>query len=393
MLIIPARTGGIMFFKRLDSGKYRYYEKYYDEEEEKWKQVSITLSSKSRAMQAEAKRLLADKIEDKTTNLFGVSKDLTVEQVKDEFLTIRKMEVKESTYKGQKDILDIFFRQFDKVKLRAITPYRMQSYLLSCEWTSSYRRLVKTLITLFFKYCVKSGYLEENPMDKVVLPKTKKTLEELKIKQEKYLSRNDMQLFIHHLEEHGKNKVFNLLAEFMYYTGLRVGEALALQWKDIDFENGFFEVKHTLSVRKGGEYYLSSPKTLNAYRTVSFHSRVLEILTRLKKKQDTDFVFSFRGEPVKRISFNAYLRKHFARSGIKKGVGFNLTTHVLRHSHISLLAELNVPLKLIMERVGHSDEKTTLEIYTHVTETMREDLRSKLEDIEAPKKHQKEDIV
>lgn len=79
--------------------------------------------------------------------------------------------------------------------------------------------------------------------------------------------------------------------------------------------------------------------------------------------------------------FNKYLRRTFAESGILKSDGFHLTSHVLRHSHISLLVEMNVPIKMIMERVGHSDEKTTIQIYTHVTERMNQDLSEKLESI------------
>ncbi|GAB2021827.1 hypothetical protein RyT2_09010 [Pseudolactococcus yaeyamensis] len=54
---------------------------------------------------------------------------------------------------------------------------------------------------------------------------------------------------------------------------------------------------------------------------------------------------------------------------------------MLRHSHISLLTELGVPIKAIMERVGHKDEKTTIQIYTHVTEKMKSDVSNKLENI------------
>ena len=54
---------------------------------------------------------------------------------------------------------------------------------------------------------------------------------------------------------------------------------------------------------------------------------------------------------------------------------------MLRHSHISLLAELEVPLKSIMDRVGHSDEKTTLQIYTHVTKRMLDSVSEKMETI------------
>ena len=64
-----------------------------------------------------------------------------------------------------------------------------------------------------------------------------------------------------------------------------------------------------------------------------------------------------------------------------KGVhieGKHLTTHIFRHTHISMLAELGVPLKTIMQRVGHNDPNTTLSIYTHVTKSMHDDVINKL---------------
>ncbi|MFQ6916528.1 tyrosine-type recombinase/integrase [Veillonella rogosae] len=64
-----------------------------------------------------------------------------------------------------------------------------------------------------------------------------------------------------------------------------------------------------------------------------------------------------------------------------KGVhleGKHLTTHIFRHTHISMLAELGVPLETIMQRVGHNDPNTTLSIYTHVTKSMHDDVINKL---------------
>lgn len=58
------------------------------------------------------------------------------------------------------------------------------------------------------------------------------------------------------------------------------------------------------------------------------------------------------------------------------------SSHMLRHSHVSLLTELGVPIKTIMERVGHKDEKTTLQIYTHVTKKMKEDVDEKLNNLD-----------
>ena len=60
---------GILFLKRLDNGKYRYYEKFYDESEGKWKQVSVTLGSKTRQAQGEARRRLGVKIDKKYLNM------------------------------------------------------------------------------------------------------------------------------------------------------------------------------------------------------------------------------------------------------------------------------------------------------------------------------------
>lgn len=61
---------------------------------------------------------------------------------------------------------------------------------------------------------------------------------------------------------------------------------------------------------------------------------------------------------------NANLGKHRIKNT-------QLSSYIFRHSHISLLAELNVPIKVIMERVGHSDEKKILKIYTHVTKKQK----------------------
>ena len=63
------------------------------------------------------------------------------------------------------------------------------------------------------------------------------------------------------------------------------------------------------------------------------------------------------------------------------GEGRAYNIHMLRHSHISLLAELGVPIKAIMERVGHVDESITLKVYSHVTQTIHDDVREKLNSI------------
>ncbi|MFU2195075.1 site-specific integrase [Streptococcus pneumoniae] len=371
-----------MFYKQLSSGKYRYYEKYYDEREGKWKQVSITMVSKTRRVQAEARRLLEQKINDKQNQLI-YNKDITFESVVFEWLSIRKEEIKVSTYHRQLVIVKQALAYFGSEKLRLVTNVKLQRYIMNNNWSSGYRRLHRAVLSLIFKYAVDIGYITENPIDKVVLPKNKKDVSALVRQREKFLTKEQMTDYLDYLENYGCNKRVNLLAEFLYLTGLRSGEALALEWDSVDELNRLIKVEQTLFVsRSVSEYLLVSPKTINSYREIYYNKRVAEILIELRELKQTDSNFVFQGKsgmPISLSTVNTYLKRTFEKSNIKKYDGFKLTSHVLRHSHISLLAEMQVPLKLIMERVGHGDEKTTLGIYTHVTNSMKDDFAKELE--------------
>ena len=65
----------------------------------------------------------------------------------------------------------------------------------------------------------------------------------------------------------------------------------------------------------------------------------------------------------------------------KEGITKIVTSHIFRHTHVSILSESNIPLKAIMERAGHSDANTTLQIYNHVTKKSRENLTNTLDNI------------
>ncbi|WP_373808444.1 tyrosine-type recombinase/integrase [Streptococcus ferus] len=371
-----------MFYKLLPNGKYRYYEKYFDEREDKWKQVSVTLKSRTRQVQAEAKRLLADKIQSNLSLVDNVSIISVAESV-EEFLIIRRAELKLSTYHSQKIIIDNFVKEFGRLSLKKVSGKDVQRYLMTKVCSDSYRILQKTVLSVYFAYCVNVGYLKESPMNYVVLPRPKKELTKIIEKRDKFLNQEDMKNYLSYLKKNGSNPLFNLLAEFLYLTGLRSGEAFALDWEDVFVEKGYLEVKKNLYI-KGvvSEYVITSPKTLAGFREVAFNQRVVAILDEVKQLTGSSegFVFcNFEGLPIFINTFNNYLKKMFRESGVEKGKNFRLTSHVLRHSHISLLVELGVPIKVIMDRVGHSDEKTTIQIYTHVTENMRMDLSSKLE--------------
>ena len=376
-----------MFFRELENGKYRYYEKYFDLEENKWKQVSITLTSKTRQAQKQARILLDEKIEKKRENIEKEKTEvrkITVKEAYEEYLKIRKSELKRSTFKSQKYTIIGEIRKLEDYLLMNVTSRIVQNILLELPCSAEHRKNKKVLLNLFFKYCLNVGYISENPIDNVVLPKRKKNLKKVRMKQNKYLTRAEVVQYLNFLEKEEKNQRVRLIVEFMYLTGLRFGEVLALTLEDIDFGNKTLEVKHTLHTSGSkAEIFLDSPKSLASYRVIGISDRVLEIIEEyLLIEKEGRFIFTKNGNPFMIFSFNDFLKRSFKRSGIQKEEDFVLTTHVFRHSHISLLAELEVPIKAIMERVGHTNKKMTLGVYTHVTEQMKFNITEKLDKLD-----------
>ncbi|WP_374285988.1 site-specific integrase [Lactococcus sp.] len=175
-----------------------------------------------------------------------------------------------------------------------------------------------------------------------------------------------------------KDKRWANLIEFMSLTGLRQGEAMGLQTKNI--KNDKIEISGTYD-RYVREKVL--PKNQYSERIISLSERASKILTetitqniqqnRTKNLPD-DYIFVTRnGTPLYDAAFNRFLH----------GLNYkkHLSSHIFRHTHIAMLTELGIPLKVIMDRVGHNEPKTTLSIYTHVTKKLSKNAIVKLDSI------------
>ncbi len=123
---------------------------------------------------------------------------------------------------------------------------------------------------------------------------------------------------------------------------------------------------------------MDSPKSLASYRVIGISDRVLEILKEYLLLEEGDYIFTNNGSPLMITCVNYFLKNSFRKSEIKKD-DFVLTAHVFRYSHISLLAELEVPITAIMDRVDYTNETKILSVYTHVTEKMKSNITEKLD--------------
>lgn len=376
-----------MFYKKLENGKYRYFEKFFDKNQGKWRQTTVTLNSKSRIAQSEARNRLSLKIEKiLLKEEVKILKEVpTVDEVFKEWREIRDEELKASSVHTETWAFIKFLKKFGTKTISDVTGQEIQRFILDLNLAPTTRVIRKTYYNLLFEYAQKVGYIKSNPMLQVVLPKIRATSDDVRRKQNGFLDRKEMRLILNYGYSLSKYRRQTALFEFMFLTGLRIGELLALKWEDIDFKKMSLTVNHTLNLHGyvANARQLLSPKTAHSYRTISLNKRCMEILELFSSESyDKEFIFvSEKGRIYGRDELSTYFKRICSKKLGSEGEERRYHLHMLRHSHISLLVEMNVPIKVIMERVGHSNEKMILQVYSHVTKNMRNDLNFKMNEL------------
>ena len=378
-----------MWMEKLSNGKYKFFERYKDPYTEKLKKVSVTMEKKTPQARNQAAILLQEKIKQKLGEKQHFVSDITFEKLYEEFEENWKHGVKNSTVYASKNVKKEILKQIEGDYLvRNIDRRLLQKVvdqLLQDGRSHNYVSKIKFKLNQIMKFAVRMNYIDTNEMLFVEMPRKVITTDDLRKKNTKYLDQKEFKLFIQNLKEEAlcdyRITKYIRIAKVLFLTGMRYGELAALNYKeDIDFSKKTIHINHTYDFRQKER---TTPKTVKSDRVITAPQKVLDII----KEQiienatngfDTDFIFiNTLGEPITNVRVIAALKRHGQKIGIDK----NITTHMFRHSHISLLAELGIPLTAIMDRVGHSDSKTTLEIYSHVTQKMVSDISSKLDKI------------
>ncbi|WP_147641378.1 tyrosine-type recombinase/integrase [Staphylococcus nepalensis] len=391
--------------------KYRYYEKYKDPYTDKWRRVSVVMNKDTKASQKEAMLKLEEKIRAKLNSKIDSSTNLKFHPLLDEWFEYYKKTngSKITTIKNVKHIVNLAKRHTSSdLILEKIDLKLAQSLIEDLNddgLTYDYLRRVVSIIKKSFKYAEKFyQYNNTRIFDDVTIPVKPKTIEDYekeKQKRENYLEMEQVIQIRNCLLDHMSNGKYEsskrhlmltaYIVELQALTGMRIGEALSLQTKDIDMENSQINIIGTIHWLKNdkGYGYKDTTKTSGSYRTITINQRTKKILKTVmlenkKLKQwssrykDRDFLFTnIYGNPILLTTINKNIE--FAKNKLK--IKKHITTHTFRHTHISLLVEMGITLKAIMKRVGHTNERTTINIYTHVTEKMDKQLEQKLEKI------------
>lgn len=206
---------------------------------------------------------------------------------------------------------------------------------------------IHSAMRLIFKHAVVEYGLENDPTSYVTLPKAKPSTPRVALTEE------EQKRVIECVDLPD-----GLFAYFLLFTGMRRGEALALKWEKIDFENKKITVVDNV-VFVENRAVIKPPKTESGTREVVLLDCLSEKLRPLMPSDRSEFVFS-----GKTLFGGSYYPKAWKR--YQKASGLNITPHQLRHTYATILFEAGIDTKDAQSLMGHSDISTTRNIYTHI---------------------------
>lgn len=229
---------------------------------------------------------------------------------------------------------------------------------------------VRSVIRKVLQQGVLLGLIDYNSARDIILPRKQPNAK----KKVKFIDPSDLKSFLEHLET-SQHKRYNLYFDAVLYqlllsTGLRIGEACALEWGDIDLENGTIAINKTYNKNLK---FLSTAKTQSGNRVISVDKKTLRSLKLYQMRQRQ--LFNEVGARVSEVVFATPTRKYFNASVRQSALDIRckeagierFTFHAFRHTHASLLLNAGISYKELQYRLGHANISMTLDTYGHLS--------------------------
>ncbi|QNK88689.1 tyrosine-type recombinase/integrase [Sporosarcina sp. resist] len=348
----------------------------------------------------EAESAAAALIHELNQGIYVEETDLTFCEFANQWLPIysEAKDVKPGTIRVRIHEINKLLPYFSQLKLKDITRKRYQDALNDLKYSGysdSTREGINRTGRMIFRKALELELIKKDPTEFAYLKKNKKTIEQLEEEEiPKYLEKEELALFLSTAKNQGLELDY-LMFLILSYTGIRVGELVALKWKDIDFENQTINISKTYYNPNNNtvQFQLVTPKTKKSRRKIIVDEDVIKALRIHKDTQakiiqqvgdsynNQDFIFAkterHPGYPIVIKMVQLRMARLLAIAKLNK----DLTPHSLRHTHTSLLAEAGVALEQIMDRLGHSDDQITKNVYLHVTKEMKKEASQKFSEL------------
>lgn len=281
-------------------------------------------------------------------------------------------------------------------KLKSLSPAILQTFINE-KFNEGFSRntllVLKGILSGSLNYAVEPlGYIKFSPMAAVRLPLQRAIPKTPTRKKEKHIITEEQ--FNNIIERFPYGSSCYLPLQLAYRCGLRLGEAFAITWDDIDFKNKRLDINKQVQYKN--KYWYFTPPKYDSYRVIDLDDNILDILKKYKQQQRKDKIYygehytnlktneknqinEFEGTEVNLINIRengTYIQprvmQHCFRI-IHYKLGYKeLDYHSLRHTHATMLLSAGANIKAVQERLGHKKLDLTLGVYTHVTEEMRE---------------------
>lgn len=305
-----------------------------------------------------------------------ISKE-TVEQYMTNWLeNTKRIELKPTSYdRLENTCKHHIFPEIGWLQIATVTPFDIQKLITQKSMTLSYSSVKKIYeaINAAFNLAVQRELIAKSPVVGIALPKnTERRNSDVYFFSEYQIQKIKEEINRDYVK--GKTGTYRLGAAFnlLLNTGMRVGEALALEWEDVDFDKRTISITKDLAQiknrNKDGNNYVyvvqQKPKTKGSVRVINMNSGAMEALQRLKK---INGMFKYvlansTGHHTTHRTFDKAFRSIQKHCGISPQVG----VHALRHTFASILFKNGIDVKTVSAILGHASTSITYNTYIHL---------------------------
>lgn len=290
-------------------------------------------------------------------------KEMRFYEALDKYINQKSNDWKEYSCQGfssrAKRIKDIFA----DLKLEEITTEELQDYV--DDWQKQFStNTIKSYVVLIMSVLKKNGFRIDSPKIKNYTPK------------KRFYSNEEIEKISQYFMKSNKIKHNHLTIPIAMYTGLRIGEILALQWLDVDLDRKLISVSKNAEHIFGKGSILQTPKTESSIREVAIPNQLYNILIKFAPQKDEDwdnFVTSNSEKPQGHRTASRCAERLFVKIGVEYK-GF----HAFRHSYATKMLESGVNTKVVSDLLGHSNISTTLNIYSHTSNDLKKECVDKV---------------
>ena len=349
----------------------------------RWEEVGRSRTETVHGTKTEAEAVLAERLAEarrlKAVGLYSTDPRLTV----GEWLRIwldhtAKQSVRATTYEGYERIVEReLVPGLGDIELRRLGVAEVQTYVNERSGTPHWARFQRSVLRSALSEAERQGLVPRNVAKLVRMPVPPR-------KEREPLTQEQAKVFLSAIEGDRLEALYKLAMG----TGMRQGELLGLTWDAVDLDEGVLTVSRALKHTKEHGYFLDEPKTAKSRRTLWLVEPLREALRAHRHRQkferamagsgwlgdDWNLVFPRAdGHPYDGLSVTKRFQRKLAQAGLPR-----LRFHDLRHGAATYLLSADVPMRVIMEQLGHSQMATTADLYSHVLPEVQRDASERI---------------